>query len=59
MTLAMSAGLRASFEDAAEMTRKALFENGFGVLTEIDVMATLKAELDAAIDGLSRASSAQ
>lgn len=59
MTLAMSASLRASFEDAAEMTRKALFGKGFGVLTEIDVKATLKAKPRAAIDGLSRAPSAQ
>ena len=46
MTLAISTSLRASFEDAVEMTRKALFEQGFGVLTEIDVKATLKAKLD-------------
>lgn len=46
MTLAISTSLRASFEDAVEMTRKALIEQGFGVLTEIDVKATLKAKLD-------------
>lgn len=46
MTLAISTSLRASFEDAVEMTRKVLFEQGFGVLTEIDVKATLKAKLD-------------
>ena len=46
MTLAISTTLRASFEDAVEMTRKALAEQGFGVLTEIDVKATLKAKLD-------------
>lgn len=46
MTLAMSTSLRASFEDAVEMTRKALSDQGFGVLTEIDVKATLKAKLD-------------
>lgn len=46
MTLAISTALRTSFEDAVEMTRKALAEQGFGVLTEIDVKATLKAKLD-------------
>lgn len=45
MALAISTTLRASFEDAVEMTRKALSEQGFGVLTEIDVKATLKAKL--------------
>ncbi|KMO68500.1 MAG: DUF302 domain-containing protein [Mycolicibacterium rufum] len=46
MTLAISTTLRASFEEAVEMTRKALAQQGFGVLTEIDVKATLKAKLD-------------
>ncbi len=45
MALAISTTLRASFEDAVELTRKALFEEGFGVLTEIDIKATLKAKL--------------
>jgi uncharacterized protein (DUF302 family) len=45
MTLSISTTLRSSFEDAVEMTRKALSEQGFGVLTEIDVKATLKAKL--------------
>ena len=34
------------FEDAVERTRAALGEQGFGVLTEIDVQATLKTKLD-------------
>jgi len=38
--------LRAPFEDALEKTRKALHAEGFGVLTEIDVRATLKKKLD-------------
>ncbi len=35
-----------SFEEAVQRTRDALAEQGFGVLTEIDVQATLKKKLD-------------
>jgi uncharacterized protein (DUF302 family) len=35
-----------SYEDAIERTRAALKEQGFGVLTEIDVKQTMKAKLD-------------
>jgi uncharacterized protein (DUF302 family) len=45
MGIALSTTLHASFDDAVERTRKALSEQGFGVLTEIDMKATLKAKL--------------
>jgi uncharacterized protein (DUF302 family) len=34
------------FDETVERTRTALSDNGFGVLTEIDVQATLKKKLD-------------
>jgi uncharacterized protein (DUF302 family) len=45
MNIAISAPLQTSFEDAVARTRQALAEQGFGVLTEIDVKGTLKAKL--------------
>jgi uncharacterized protein (DUF302 family) len=45
MNIAISTPLHTSFEDAVARTREALAEQGFGVLTEIDVKGTLKAKL--------------
>lgn len=45
MGYALSTTLHTTFEDAVERTRKALADQGFGVLTEIDMKATLKAKL--------------
>ncbi|MGO7589999.1 DUF302 domain-containing protein [Rhizobium leguminosarum] len=39
-----------SFDDAVGRTKAALIKHGFGVLTEIDVKATMKKKIDADID---------
>jgi len=45
MSVALSKNLTTRFEDVVARTREALAQQGFGVLTEIDVKATLKAKL--------------
>ena len=40
----------AAFSDIVKRTREALAGQGFGVLTEIDVKATMKKKLDADVD---------
>jgi uncharacterized protein (DUF302 family) len=46
MSYAMTATVRQPFDVALVATRESLAEQGFGVLTEIDIRATLKAKLD-------------
>ena len=43
---ALSATVERPFADTLEATRQALAQQGFGVLTEIDLAATLKTKLD-------------
>ncbi|MEB3981570.1 DUF302 domain-containing protein [Mycobacterium sp. 663a-19] len=50
MSIALSARLATGFEDAVSRTREALLEEGFGVLTEVDMTATLKAKLGVDIE---------
>ncbi|BDT87346.1 DUF302 domain-containing protein [Nocardia cyriacigeorgica] len=45
MQLGLTATLHTSFDEAVSRTRDALAQQGFGVLTEIDMRATLKAKL--------------
>lgn len=45
MSIALSTALHTSFAEAVVRTRDALTNQGFGVLTEIDMKATLKAKL--------------
>jgi uncharacterized protein (DUF302 family) len=46
MTYALTTTVRRPFVDALAATRTSLVDQGFGVLTEIDMQATLKAKLD-------------
>ena len=48
--IALSTRVATRFEDASARAREALVEQGFGVLTEIDITATLKAKLGVDIE---------
>lgn len=50
MGYALSTTVEREFAEVVEATRVALAAEGFGVLTEIDMKATLKAKIDADID---------
>ncbi|MFJ4671202.1 DUF302 domain-containing protein [Kitasatospora purpeofusca] len=50
MDHAITVTLDLPFTEAVERVRTALAEQGFGVLTEIDVRATLRAKLDEEIE---------
>jgi uncharacterized protein (DUF302 family) len=46
MSYYFSKTIEASFEDAVSRTREALQQEGFGIITEIDVQKTLKSKID-------------
>jgi uncharacterized protein (DUF302 family) len=46
VSYALSTTVQAPYDDTVEAVREALGEQGFGVLTEIDIKATLKKKLD-------------
>jgi uncharacterized protein (DUF302 family) len=49
MTYALSTTVNSPYEETVEATRKALADQGFGVLTEIDLSGTLKEKMGAQI----------
>ena len=49
MTYTITTTLARPYDEAVSAVREALVEQGFGILTEIDLKATLKAKIDADI----------
>ncbi|MCW2833701.1 MAG: hypothetical protein JWN68_1654 [Nocardioides sp.] len=49
-TFTLTTTLALPYDDAVEAVRAALGEQGFGILTEIDLKATLKTKLDVDVD---------
>lgn len=50
MTYTLTTTATGSFDEAVAATKQALADHGFGVLTEIDLQATLKAKLGVDLD---------
>jgi len=46
VSYALTTTVQRSFADTLDVTRSSLADQGFGILTEIDIQATLKAKLD-------------
>src|SRR5450759_4050164 len=46
MSYALTTTVRSPFADTLAATRASLVDQGFGILTEIDIQVTLKAKLD-------------
>jgi uncharacterized protein (DUF302 family) len=46
MSYALTTTVQEAYEQTVSATRAALAEQGFGILTEIDIRATMKAKLD-------------
>jgi len=46
MSYAITTSVRRAFTESLSATRQALSEQGFGILAEIDMQATLKAKID-------------
>jgi uncharacterized protein (DUF302 family) len=46
VSYAITATMPVGFDEALAATRQALADNGFGIVSEIDIRATLKAKID-------------